>query len=472
MRGVWFVFGTAILIFIAAVKSVRADERPPVLRPTGETACESRGDTAATATQKTDRDREARSAAGARRGVPLISYYKEGFYLESEDKAFQLRIRGNIHVDFRSFDSGSGAPNSFDIRRCRIDLMGVAYKYYSFRIQLETADSPYIRNAWVDLCYVPWLHIRLGQMKPPFSTLWWTMDNNVNFYERATSTPLYPFFDRGAWIWGPLFHNTLTWNASVWNGSGIEPDYKKGDIDDHKDMIGRLFWSPFKNSGNKYVNDLHLCIQGSYGAQSVPTTRFENALRAPDYMSNYWTWKDKTMSIGSRTRYGAELNWIAGPFAASTEWIELRYDDMIDYEGAYRDFCGAITCWTVWSSLSLTGEKKSTGNFGWRTPAPKKNFDPAAGTWGAWEILARYSSTVTDKAFFQKGVLSGASWVDEYTAGLNWTLNPMARVQLNYVFLNSDGLLSGANSDQWNAALRGKVRAKEQSFLFRFIFMI
>ena len=34
-------------------------------------------------------------------------------------------------------------------------------------------------------------------MKVPFSSSWATLDNNVNFIERASSTPVYPFFDRG-----------------------------------------------------------------------------------------------------------------------------------------------------------------------------------------------------------------------------------------------------------------------------------
>lgn len=448
MKAEWFVMVVVTLFVSTLGGPVRAaGEQSPTTKESGQT---------------TD----------TKRGQPLISYYREGFILETEDKAFQLRIRGNLHFDYRCFDGGSGAPNSFDIRRSRIDLMGVAYKYYSYRLQLEAADSPYIRNAWVDAGHVPWLHIRLGQMKPPFSSLWWTMDNNVNFCERATSTPLYPFFDRGVWLWGELFNNTLAWNASIWTGAGIEPDYKKGDIDDHKDIIGRIFWSPFENSGNEYIEGLHLGVQSSYGAQSVPTSRFESALRAPNYNSNYWNWNDRTMSIGSRTRYGAELHWIAGPLMASMEWIEVRYDDMNDDDGLYHGLDGAIACWTVWSSYFLTGEKKSISNFGWRTPAPEKNFDPSARTWGGWELLARYSSTVTDESFFQNSILAGASWVDEYTLGMNWALNPMMRVQMNYIYLDSDGLLSGANSDQWNPALKGRVRESERSFLFRMIFKI
>ncbi len=404
--------------------------------------------------------------------IPLVAYYKDDFWLETPDKEFQLRVRGNIHFDTRFFDGESGAPNSFDIRRARYDLQGFLYKYYSFRLQAEMADAPYLRNAWVEVGYVSWLRLRLGQMKPPFSTLWWTLDNRLNFVERATSTPLYPFFDRGFWLWGELFGKTLTWNASVWTGAGLDLDARKGDIDDHKDIIGRIFWSPFKNTGNPLLEGFHVCVQGTHAAQSVPTDRFEKSLRTPNYNSCYWSWKDKTMFIGRRERYGAEFHWLQGPFVLSSEWICLLYQDMNDWEETFHGVDGKITSFTVWTSYFLTGESKEVDNFGWRQPKPKKNFDPIRGTWGGWDILARYSHTETDERFFDLGILNGASWADEYTIGVNWLLNPMITVQLNNIYIRANGLLSGYDSDQWNPEEKGKKRDTENAVFMRLIFKI
>ncbi len=405
--------------------------------------------------------------------TPVIAYFKDDFWFETPDKEFQLRIRGNIHFDTRIFDGGSGSPTSFDLRRARFDLQGILHKYYQFRLQAEMADNPYIRNAWVDVSYVPWLHLRFGQMKPPFSSDWWTLDNRVNFVERAASTPLYPFFDRGFWLWGPLFNDTLVWNAGIFTGAGIEPDYPKGDIDDHKDIVGRIFWSPFKNTVNPYLKELHLCIQGTHGAQSVPTTRFETkGFRTPNYNSDYWAWKDTTMQLGSRSRLGAEAHWIYGSFLVSSEWIGVQYRGMNDNEGNFKDEDGKITSLSVWTSYFLTGEKKEVNNFGWRDPRPKKNFDLFKGTWGAWEILARYTHTKTDEEFFKLRILNGASRADEYTIGINWALNPMVKIQFNDVYISANGLLSGADSNQWNSTEKGKKRDHENAVLFRLIFKI
>ncbi len=141
----------------------------------------------------------------------LRAYYKDDFILEDSRSFFQLKIRGNLHLDYRFYKAEErGAPHSFDIRRGRIDLQGRLHRWFTFRLQVELAGNPYVRNAWMDTRPFDWLHVRLGQMKVPFSSSWLTTDNNINFIERGTSTPLYPFFDRGVMIWGDLsVHNKL-----------------------------------------------------------------------------------------------------------------------------------------------------------------------------------------------------------------------------------------------------------------------
>jgi phosphate-selective porin OprO/OprP len=378
-----------------------------------------------------------------------------------------MKIRGNIHFDTKFYwgDSDNN-PTRFDVRRARMDFQGMWYKYIYFRVQAEFADSPYIRNAWVDYEFRDWLHLRGGQMKPPFSTSWWTLDNRVNFLERGASTPIYPYFDRGWWVWGYLFDETLTYNLSAWTGAGMELDDPRGDIDDHKDYIARLFYSPFKNQEGSVLEGLHLCLQGSRGEQSVPTKRFEiGGYGAAIRDDKFWTWETEKIDfdadgdsnsrgeISRRDRWGAELHYIGGPFSFSSEYLVTHYDD-IDVFNTDTDVRmiredGNIKSWSTWVSYFLTGEKKEVSNFGWKQPKPKTNFDPVhfRGT-GAWEILARYTKTETDEDLFDRGILKGSDCVDEYTVGVCWTWNPMVRWQLNYVHLegNRDGIQTGSGS--------------------------
>lgn len=401
-----------------------------------------------------------------RGGIPVVVYWKDDFIFSTPDEKFWMKIRGNLHFDTKFYGGQSANPSpQFDLRRARIDFQGSFFTYLTWRVQAEFADSPYIRNAFADIRFREWLHLRGGQMKPPFSTSWWTLDNRVNFLERGASTPIYPYFDRGWWVWGDLFEKAVTWNLGGFTGAGMELDYPKGDVDDHKDWVGRLFVSPFLNTDLSLLKGLHLCAQGTLGDQTIPTTRFEQKGYGPAVRDNkFWTWETEkvgTGEVGSRDRWGFELHYIYGPFALSSEYLVAQYEDIRVFatDGTrVLDQSGKVRSWSTWVSYFLTGESKEVSNFGWKQPKPTVDFNPVQfkGT-GAWEILFRYTYTKTDENLFDTvsyaddtyQILAGAPEVDEFTVGVNWTWNAMFRWQFNYVHLDGDGILTGdKNNDE------------------------
>jgi phosphate-selective porin OprO/OprP len=404
------------------------------------------------ATSETQAQEEELKKKGA---LPAFTFWKNDFYLETPDGDFSMRMRGNLHMDTKFYGGQSENPTQFDIRRARIDFQGMWYKYIQWRLQAEFADSPYIRNAWADYKFRDWLHLRGGQMKPPFSTSWWTLDNRVNFIERGASTPLYPYFDRGWLIWGDVLNNTLTWNASVFTGAGMDYDYNKGDIDDHKDYVGRLFFSPFKNRKGNILEGLHLCLQGTYSNQSIPTKRFETkGMTAQIRDDKVWKWQTESAfseaEIGARHRWGGEIHYLKGPFSLSSEYLEVQYKDIEVFDkgtGAkVLDEDGRVTSWSTWVSYFLTGEGKSVSNWGWKQPNPKVNFNPMRFRGiGAWEVLARYTHTEVSQGLFERTyvggnafrIMDGAPWTEELTFGLCWTWNPLVRWQLNYTHIEA-----------------------------------
>jgi phosphate-selective porin len=200
-----------------------------------------------------------------------------------------------------------------------------------------------------------------------------------------------------------------------------------------------------------------------------------------------WKWQtEQTYSraeIGQRNRLGAEVHYIHGPISFSSEYFLTRYTDIDVFDKTTGTKVisgdGNITSWSTWVSYFLTGESKTVSNFGWRQPNPKVDFDPVKlkGT-GAWEVLARYTHTdVSDKLFDRKTfegnpfrVMDGAPWTDEYTAGINWTWNPMVRWQINYTHITAggQGLFSG---DKNNLAGEGQIRNEDMAgmrMIFKF----
>jgi len=85
--------------------------------------------------------------------------------------------------------------------------------------------------------------------------------------------------------------------------------------------------------------------------------------------------------------------------------------------------------WQLAAGYVLTGEDSSYAGL-----TPKTNFDPVAGTWGAFEIAARYASLKIDDATFPL-FASTSTNPDEAASigfGLNWYLNKVIAVKFDY----------------------------------------
>lgn len=112
--------------------------------------------------------------------------------------------------------------------------------------------------------------------------------------------------------------------------------------------------------------------------------------------------------------------------------------------------------WYVQGSWVLTGEPRPYNPVEGRFDAPKQlyNFSPAAGTWGAFELAARYSvldlnfrEGVAGAATPAGGVRGGEQKI--LSLGANWYLNPSMRLMLNYQHVEIDRLTAtGAQAGQ------------------------
>ncbi len=463
---------------------------------------------------------------------PLVGVFRDAFTWRTADGANELRLGAAAHFDARLHFADSVSPSSFDIRRARLDARVKLHGWIEMRIQASLENDPYIRNAWADLelAQDDALHLQVGQMKVPFSTEWLTLDNQVNFVERAAAEPIYPFFDRGVVLWGEAAGRRLTWQAGAFTGAGVDADASRGDIDDHKDVVGRLLWQPFRGSDGP-LEGLYLAGQGTWGSQSVPTRRFEQGgLVAPSYESKVWRWRTEQVigstgrvndviagEVDSRTRWGVEGHWLRGPFTVSAEVLTVAWDDVSiwhDYSvGSTRVLhepvmtrSGGARSVAMWGSWFLTGERKKVDAWGWRQPDPKRPWSPGSGWAGAWELLARFSVTRTDDRLFDRvrvpgfsavdlpdptlpapgegtsvtaAVLEGAPTLREATVGVNWTANHNLRLQLGLTSLwapdfeqGRGGIVSGGNSSLADAGEKNRQVEHELTLALRFIFRI
>ena len=100
-------------------------------------------------------------------------------------------------------------------------------------------------------------------------------------------------------------------------------------------------------------------------------------------------------------------------------------------------------------SYFLTGENRGNqymtgwGAFDSRVH-PLENFSLREGTWGAWQLAARYSGLMLSDHNIDGGEMA------TFTAGLNWYWNSTTRIMLNYVHSHLD---DGGNADIGEARL-------------------
>ena len=162
---------------------------------------------------------------------------------------------------------------------------------------------------------------------------------------------------------------------------------------------------------------------------------------------------------------GLEAAFQTGPLTLESEYFHYKIDRRITT--ALVPPNPSFSGWYAQASWMLTGESRIYNPVDSRFDAPKTNynFNPEAGTWGAFELAARYSRLDLN---YRQGVLGTAPVLGAVrggeqkigTLGLNWYLNPSMRIMLDYQHVEIDRLsATGLQTGQtYNAvAARGQV---------------
>lgn len=354
--------------------------------------------------------------------------YDDGFYLEGKDDT--LKIGGWYQGDLNVFNHGNEGNTRFRNRRARLDLRGVLEDHFEYRFHPQFAGtSANLQEAWLQYKYFPNFRMRLGQFKVPFSlesqysSLW------TDFVEKSIGVAnIEPAEDIGFMVYGNPFQGQLEYAVGAFNGRSRTLE----DNNDAFDGAIRLIFAPFKTSGNETWKELYIGGSATIGRSKED---LDNSTFSTAGGSNFATSTGAaTRHASERRRYGAELQWIFGPWDIKSEYMGDRLDN-IERAGRNEDI--RIAAWYLSGSYLLTGEKKPKNR--WVVPNKK---------WGAWEVAARIERFFINEAPFVTGFLIGSNSVTAVTAGLNWWPNKHTRLMLNYEFTNLDkNVLTGSAPD-------------------------
>jgi phosphate-selective porin OprO/OprP len=372
------------------------------------------------------------AAAAAKDKVSATAGGKDGFSIKSADGKFAVRLRGLVQTDGRFFLSDRAVPvtNTFFLRRARPILEATVGKYLELRLQPDFGQGTTVLfDAYTDVKVSPAFAVRVGKFKPPVDLERLQSAGDIVFAERAMATNLAPNRDVGLQLSGDLDSGLVAWQAGVFNGV---PDLGNGDgdVSDAKDFAGRIFLQPFKAGALK---GLGVGIAGTTGIERGTTAAPQLAgYRTAGqqtwfrYVSSATTPAGNAFADGRRQRLAPQAYFYGGPLGLYGEYIQ-------SWQAVSRATFATTklkhTAWQATGSYFLTGEKNS-----WRSAAPRKPFDPKAGTFGAVELAARYGELSIDDATFPAfaNPATTPSKARAWAVGLNWYLAKSIKAVVDY----------------------------------------
>ena len=324
---------------------------------------------------------------------------ENGFALQSANKTYQLRIGGYLQADGRAYLSQAGTPakSALLLRRARPIIEVTLHDRFGLRLMTDFGEGKVVLyDGYSEARLWPAFVIRAGKFKPPIGLERLQSAADLRFVERGLPTNLVPNRDVGVQLSGEVAGGVLSYQIGAFNGV---PDLGIGDTDSQnsKDLIGRIFFSPFRYAGPALFRNLGLGIAASDGNELGSLTLPALATyRTPGQMALFQYRADGTaantvIAAGRRVRISPQSYLNVGALGLLAEFV--RSSQYVSRGASVAHL--SHDAWQVAGSWLATGEKNS-----YKSVTPRRSFDPPAGAWGAVEITGRYGSLDLDPAAF------------------------------------------------------------------------
>jgi phosphate-selective porin OprO/OprP len=357
---------------------------------------------------------------------------KKGLELESQDGNFSMRLGGRMHAD-ATFHEGDDnlvergtttpveATDGTEIRRGRIALSGTLYKDFDYVIESDFGgDRVSVKDLFVNYTGFEPFELTAGHQKHAVSMEIQESSNDIMFTERSLVSALtLPFFDRAIGV--NLKSSGKNW--SIQGGLYGDSMGSSGNgADEGSGWGARATFAPVNTSSSV----VHL--GASVGQRKANANN--DLANSKDARLRYRTTNMSDFSLTDTgdiagfddvSLLGLEAAAMYGPWSIQSEYARSK---VARDTGTDLDF----DAFYVQMGWTLTGEsrtyKGSDGEF--KRLKPKHDFSLAKGTWGAWELAARYDQVDLNDADIFGGEQKRA------TLALNWYLNENVRLMADY----------------------------------------
>jgi phosphate-selective porin OprO/OprP len=430
----------------------------------------------------------------------------------SGDGRFTMSIRTRIQADFASFQQDDTHPAGFAgpadlssgavFRRAYFGIEGRAYRDFAYYVRLNfggsnggfngtgvpgTEGDGILNQAIVSYVGIPGWHFSVGALEPSMMFEGTTSSGNLMFIERPEidniSTEVFGGSDSRRGIEIGYAKTDLFWAGDNFTVTGVFSGAKTGTAAGHGNggdeqsqafvRVTDRLWSDGPSNfqiGATIGTVLYSGNTANGGAQAInfqdrPQVRVDGtrlistgniAAKTGDLMAFDMGFNFENFFIGgewaqfSADRLCGTLTVTNNPVCTSS----VAVLDRPTFGGFYIEGSWIITGETrTYTATSLTNETA-----GWGAPVPSRPFALDAESWGAWEIVARYSSTdlnwnetqtsLTNLTGTSRlaGVLGGKE--DIFEIGLNWYLNRNVKLQTHYSFISVEkGIVTNLGRD-------------------------
>ena len=380
--------------------------------------------------------------------------------IRTADNRFQLAFRGRFQFDSGLFFQDHDLPpevtvgrdlrNGANFRRAQIGVEGRVYRDFNYEFVFDFGSSGTERAGQIYLLRVaytgiPYFTINTGAIQPKFTLDDSTSSAEITFMERASiiNALLDPFGGsdsrRGVELLyqrSDLFKggdNLLI--STAFTGERIAA--VKTD-DEGSQLTGRVAYRFHSDERSNYQIgfDGARILNKPNGQLSFgdrPETRVDGAQLVGFGFPGLQT------AVAAKTGwlYGAEAAMNYGPLYIGGEYYRYRLD-RTDPSLKDPEFGG----WYLQASYFLTGEARPylPASAAWGSPAVVSPFALDSGSWGSWEIKARYSNNDFDALIGDPDTANRVFGGEQniITLGANWYLNRNLRWMFDYLIVDVD----------------------------------
>ena len=365
------------------------------------------------------------------------------FEIKSSDINHSLFFGGTLQADYRQISNHARADSRFDIRRARLHLKGDISKQFAYLMAFEFQgnETQNLVDAFADYRYHPFLSVRLGQFKVPFSREWQINDCHFPFAERSIGFSLQPGRDMGLMISGQFFKDTFSYRVGMFNGDGIDGS-SRGNQKDDPEMAVRFVIHPFSLtelpvlsglfSGISYTEGRIDLSNISVNAKSTGMIGTKRSL----YVLNANTKFGALLDVDKRKRTSLEGGLSYGPCSVYGEYQRYQYMSLKPVRGT----AGHASFYSWYVNVVINFCTSSIHNNLLKQQSKKNT--------AKWQAAFRREYFSGDKQWIIDNAYNAAKEANAYSLALSYIVRSDYRLLLDYTVTDiSDPLRIRVNPD-------------------------